>query len=223
MKELSNKRQESKGDTGKNSISPDAKFKLHRHQSSDSGVLEKLTSVKTHYENRDIKSILSVPRYVISDGEYLIKPKEMVSITTTRSQNGELQPRSLFIPLDELEAEEHKKIAATRTWAKDLEGMSSPVKSMANKTVSFNLEVECAYETRPISRQKKAKRSSSPHSKDSKTTRNTEVLIAPRRQADSPIKMSMEGSMPQVDETHEEHRLEEEPNKAIGFGFDLDL
>lgn len=222
IKQVSNQRQESESNTFKNNESPEAPYKLYRHQSNNIEMMNRPASVRTHYEKRDIKSILAVPKFKPTDADYLIKPKEMKAITVARSESGEGKKAGLFIPLDELEEEEHKKFAATRTWAQELERMSSPVKSTTGKTVSFNLEVDCAYETRPINRSKVSKKAGSPRSKDSKTTRNSEVVIVPRQKTESPIKVNSDTNMLQLDEIEEEDRNEDD-KKDTSFALDLDL
>lgn len=200
--------------------SPGSDFERVR-KSSCAASEHRANSVRTHYEKRDIKSILSASRFKPKDGDYLIKPKEMRLVTASPEQNGPGSSAKLFLPLDELEEEEHRKYAATKIWAIELEKLS-PVKSIVGKTVSFNIQNEIGYETRILQRPNR-RHAGSPKSKDGKTARNSDTVVTTRPSSKaSPDNLASEALMPAVAEKSDEEVLQEETKRMLSFGFDLD-
>lgn len=203
----------------KKNSSPDSDFEFIKHSTIQSDF--RPVSVRTHYETRAIKSILSASRFVPKEGGFIVKPKEMKLVSASPEEKCGGRQSKLVLPLDELEEEEHRKYAAAKNWAFELE-KASPIKSIVGKTVSFNIEPENPLEL-GIKKRPAKRAMGSPKSKDAKTTKNSDVVVNTRRSPDPPPgKSQAEKTMLSVAEESDEEILQEGTKKLMSLGFDLD-
>ena len=156
--------------------------------------------IRTHYDKQAAKSILVKSKFKPIEGEFLIKPKEMISLG-----------KSSFIPLDEMEEEEHKKLASVKNWETELQ-KAEVIKPSIGKVVSFRFDPKQLEEEKL--KETKRRRTGSPKASEGKTTKNMSESDVVRSKSND-LKVSHFGLTQSLNNSTKKQKDEKASNENI--------